>query len=386
MIDVNACYKIAFDSWADHLSFEQIVEKIRDYTQASVLVVKTNGEIPVYASAMAGKKFQKVRKKQLTTQVYDYIVKRKVDFAEGLYCFENQISAVVKEIKIDELLYGYAVVVFRDVYPEARDEFFAVADILSTISTNYWRENPYPIKGTVLLRNALIIHDIFCGRTGDLKYLSREIQGNYIMVYFPKNNFRNFFYTVTGLWKQNYIREEKEAHWILFYNINSSKEEKQLLQGIKQLKVPCCVSTLFRDFTKCKNKVKWLRRMDTLKEYDKADNMLLEGEWYVETMYTYAYSKMASMGVSDYSLQILQKEDEEKNTEFYETLKSYFLCGHNAVETASILHIHRNTLIYRLKKIRELTGVDIDDVKKSEELLALMMMNDFMQLDGGTDT
>ena len=84
-------------------------------------------------------------------------------------------------------------------------------------------------------------------------------------------------------------------------------------------------------------------------------------------------------------MRILEREDEEKNTEFYDTLKTYFLCGHNAVETANILHIHRNTLIYRLKKIRELTGMDIEDVKKSEELLALMMMNDFTHLDGGMD-
>ena len=46
-----------------------------------------------------------------------------------------------------------------------------------------------------------------------------------------------------------------------------------------------------------------------------------------------------------------------------------------------MLHIHRNTLIYRLKKIRELIGDDIEDVKKSEELLALMMMNSFTRTD-----
>ena len=79
MIDVNGCYKIAFDSWVEKISFEQMAEQVRDYTKASVLIVKTDGEIPVYASAMPGRKFQKVRKKWLTTQVYDYIMKKKAD-------------------------------------------------------------------------------------------------------------------------------------------------------------------------------------------------------------------------------------------------------------------------------------------------------------------
>lgn len=385
MIDVNACYKIAFDSWVEKISFEQMAEKVRDYTKASVLIVKTDGEIPIYASAMTGKKFQKVRRKWLTTQVYDYFIKKKADFFGEFYCISNQISVVAKEIKIDGLLYGYAAVVFRDGYPEAKEEYLAVADILSTISINYWREHPYPLKGNNLMRKRLMIHDIFCGTVCNLRYLSREILGNYVMVYFPKNNVRNFSHTVSGIWKQNCIWEEKEALWALFYQIDSSKEENLLLQKLKQLQVPCCVSTPFQDLTKCKKKVKWLRRMDLLKEYDKVDNVMLEGEWYAETMYTYAYPMLASMGVSDYSLQILQKEDEEKNTEFYETLKTYFLCGHNAVETANVLHIHRNTLVYRLEKIRDLTGMDIEDVKKSEELLALMMMNDFAHLDGGMD-
>ena len=150
----------------------------------------------------------------------------------------------------------------------------------------------------------------------------------------------------------------------------------------KEVQLPCCVSILFQDIENCHKKVKWLKRIDSLDEYDKADNMMRESEWRAETVYTYAYPVLAEAGIKDYSLQILQQEDEENNTELYETLKMYFLCAHNVVETANALHIHRNTLIYRLKKIRELIGDDIEDVKKSEELLALMMMNSFARTDG----
>lgn len=38
-IDVNACYKIAFDALAKNLNLDQVVEKIRDDIHASIMVV-----------------------------------------------------------------------------------------------------------------------------------------------------------------------------------------------------------------------------------------------------------------------------------------------------------------------------------------------------------
>jgi DNA-binding PucR family transcriptional regulator len=43
---------------------------------------------------------------------------------------------------------------------------------------------------------------------------------------------------------------------------------------------------------------------------------------------------------------------------------------------SKMLHIHRNTLIYRLKQIREYMGMDVNDNEVSRELLAFIMMND----------
>ena len=58
------------------------------------------------------------------------------------------------------------------------------------------------------------------------------------------------------------------------------------------------------------------------------------------------------------------------------TLKTYLLCENNVAIAAKRLHIHRNTLVYRLKQIRECLDVDTNDHDVSRELLAFMMMND----------
>lgn len=51
--------------------------------------------------------------------------------------------------------------------------------------------------------------------------------------------------------------------------------------------------------------------------------------------------------------------DEQRDAELVKTLEGYLDHGGSLVETAEILHIHRNTLIHRLKRIEELCEVDL---------------------------
>ncbi len=53
-----------------------------------------------------------------------------------------------------------------------------------------------------------------------------------------------------------------------------------------------------------------------------------------------------------------------------DTLEGYFLARGNVSRAAALLHIHRNTLIYRLQRICEIAGVDWD---RAEDQLALQL-------------
>ena len=55
----------------------------------------------------------------------------------------------------------------------------------------------------------------------------------------------------------------------------------------------------------------------------------------------------------------LHEYDRRHNTEFLMTLRYFWLCDKNTDRTCNMLHIHRNTLFYRLGKIRELTMLDL---------------------------
>ncbi|MCV7423914.1 helix-turn-helix domain-containing protein [Mycobacterium yunnanensis] len=54
--------------------------------------------------------------------------------------------------------------------------------------------------------------------------------------------------------------------------------------------------------------------------------------------------------------------DEAKHADLVHTLSHYLECGGNYDESAAALHVHRSTLRYRLRRIAELTGVDLRDV------------------------
>lgn len=57
----------------------------------------------------------------------------------------------------------------------------------------------------------------------------------------------------------------------------------------------------------------------------------------------------------------LLSHDDSRNTELVHTLEAFFTCHGNLSQTAARLHIHRNTLTYRLEQIAQITQLDLDD-------------------------
>jgi len=57
----------------------------------------------------------------------------------------------------------------------------------------------------------------------------------------------------------------------------------------------------------------------------------------------------------------LVEYDRRHNAELQATLEAFFAANSNHVRAARQLHLHRNTLLYRLERIRAILGVDLDD-------------------------
>lgn len=61
------------------------------------------------------------------------------------------------------------------------------------------------------------------------------------------------------------------------------------------------------------------------------------------------------------ALEKLKQVDAENKTDYYKTAKAYVDSRYDKKQTAELLHIHRNTLLYRLDRIAELVGFDLSD-------------------------
>jgi DNA-binding PucR family transcriptional regulator len=57
----------------------------------------------------------------------------------------------------------------------------------------------------------------------------------------------------------------------------------------------------------------------------------------------------------------LEAYDGERNGGLVRTLRVYFAAGANASEAADRLFLHRNSMLYRLARIQDLTGLDLKD-------------------------
>lgn len=61
------------------------------------------------------------------------------------------------------------------------------------------------------------------------------------------------------------------------------------------------------------------------------------------------------------ALAVLTSYDQEHHTEFYGTLKAYLQNERSLVRTAAALGLHRNSLLYRVKRLEELVDANLED-------------------------
>jgi purine catabolism regulator len=57
----------------------------------------------------------------------------------------------------------------------------------------------------------------------------------------------------------------------------------------------------------------------------------------------------------------LVEYDRERRSDLVRTLQAYFAASANASEAADQMFLHRNSMLYRLARIQDLTGLDLKD-------------------------
>ncbi len=74
-----------------------------------------------------------------------------------------------------------------------------------------------------------------------------------------------------------------------------------------------------------------------------------------------ASADQASTDLARLLLAPLAREDEERGNNLLATLRAYYECGARVDWTADRLFLHRNSVRYRLDRVRSLLGMNIDE-------------------------
>lgn len=79
------------------------------------------------------------------------------------------------------------------------------------------------------------------------------------------------------------------------------------------------------------------------------------------------------------ALSQLKVYDTENHTDFFETFFEYLRWERSYAKTAKVMNLHRNTLLYRIARIQEITELDLDDPRVRLHLLLSFAMEKSME-------
>ncbi|MBC3798241.1 PucR family transcriptional regulator [Acetobacterium tundrae] len=75
-------------------------------------------------------------------------------------------------------------------------------------------------------------------------------------------------------------------------------------------------------------------------------------------------------------LEKIQKNDREFSTCYMDTLRAYFRCNQDTKRISELLGLHKNTISYRLKRMKELFNINFYDCKQMANLYMAMWIYD----------
>ncbi|MDO4549122.1 MAG: helix-turn-helix domain-containing protein [Clostridia bacterium] len=160
---------------------------------------------------------------------------------------------------------------------------------------------------------------------------------------------------------------------------NEAREEV-LRALLKENNVRAGMSDWFSDISNVKEH--YHQACDALKAgraLPKADELLRYREWFVSCFLNAVKEKLDLEPYVFPEIRLLATYDRERNTNLVHTLHIYIQNRMNMIEASEKLFIHRNTLRYRLEKIVELTGLDLNDGEAYARLALSLEIEGFLR-------
>ncbi|WP_411679099.1 PucR family transcriptional regulator [Clostridium thailandense] len=347
------------------------------YLMKNGFIESTNNvKIPVYFKNMSDaeyKTLQKEKKKINIEQNKNYMLRPTFDL-EG----KVKISRLWSNIFIGNKVIGQ-VVVLEAFKPFSETDMLLIKSLSDTVSLELQKHKYYEnLDGSKL---ELLIVDLLDGKVKDqetleekLKFVSWNLKKNLRVIVVTTNQkeisnipikyVSGFFENVFG----NAICVLYERSIVVVVGTRTDKKLSDIqLEKLKQfMKDTGMFSGVSRNFCRLLDLRKYYKQaLDGISagKHLKKDMLLFFYDDYIlQNMFDLCSGQEALKEFCHPSIFTLMNYDCENKTNYLKILQSYIMSFKNQSELAASMHVHRNTLYYRISKIEEIMNVDLNDI------------------------
>ncbi|WP_202710422.1 PucR family transcriptional regulator [Sporosalibacterium faouarense] len=298
--------------------------------------------------------------------------------------FPHNLKRIVGKIELNDKTIGYIGVLENN--QKFKEEDITITGLLCDVVASEMQKSKLYDNLTGVKHEFLLI-DLLDGRIRNETVVKERSKA-----LFPSDD-KNLFVVAVNLPKKNinahflgYLRWSFESTLpyckSVYYNeyvilVINTKNQKQwqgiktkLIDILKKNNLNAGLSLMFHDITNIMKYYMQAESASKLGRLLKIENFLFD----YDNLYIYDIltNLKEGMKVNDFchpSILKIQNYDSSCGTDYYNTLYKYLVCGGNMTLTANQLFVHRNTIVHRINKIQEITGLDLSDGNNRFKLL-----------------
>ncbi|MCD8011837.1 MAG: helix-turn-helix domain-containing protein [Lachnospiraceae bacterium] len=169
-----------------------------------------------------------------------------------------------------------------------------------------------------------------------------------------------------------------DEHLVVLANlsVNSAEGMKNRMRKLSDsYSLEICIGREFKGFLNIREDYNFLIAiMSYAQVYGKGGMCYDSADYYVYHIVDRVLNMAETRRLCSEDALMLQSYDHGHDTDYFDTYYMYLLYDRNIVRASQKLHIHRNTLMYRLDKIHDLIHLDEENIAQKVHMLMSMMM------------
>jgi hypothetical protein len=390
--DITICYKKVFDMLSTTCNVQGVVEMVSDYADVSIVVVDIGGNVIATSLHTANQ--------DMTDETFGKLISACVEqreYGESSIVVEEAHHCVAVngiEINGNTEAFGIASVSKEDIdNPERRRILIEVNDMVCRALGIVMERGGPKVRYPVSTLRHMFARSLFEADESELgiqdiqNIYNKEVIPSFIVAVLELSMYDTFIINkigseLTEAYPKSFVYINGKQMYILFTDTHGEGNEQPIYHLLEKVcekyQASCGVSEVF-DTIELIEKKKFMisKAREIGRTLDPEKKVYMEYDYYIRIVCSCAAPYIGQARYQENGLQKLKEEDQMKGTEFYNTLKAYLLQGGNVSATARQLFIHRNTMIYRLSKINEILGVDINEPSVSRRLLISIVLQEY---------